>query len=725
MFLILKVILIILLNKTYAYITKDSEIILLPARNLTSAKKIPLTLNVFGKQIQLNLRRNDQIAPASKVWKHNVKKYGNITEKLSQLNAPGSCYYFHEDHISIAVINFCQKHGLEGVVFLENTTLDISPLQNNLASSSLIGDSCVETETNVSFGKPHLIKQHVFRKHLSDSDLFHVNNRKPRQRRSQDTPIQNLNLELAIFLDKAAFNNLLLAEDRDPARMRDILVAYVKGLEAVFQHPSLGVSFNILLKYMEIMKHQPIDMPHHEGYVYDLLNSFCKYAYKLQDGTKYHWDVALYLTGFDLTGEINLTYQGRTQFTSAGSRTSLIRGWPRAKNGVCIDGKSCAVVEFGVRSQNKNIPTSGFSSIYAAAEEIGRLLGMVNDGIMGNECEREGYIMSFKWDSEQFAKTNWSECSREVVTNLALQQTKQCLLDGQPENITYQYRYIESSEHITSTTYEIDNYDDIKKKWSAKKQCELFLHDKRANLVISDNLCRFLQCEAPDQGITNIYDYLNHKYIFYHSNFFAGPALEGTHCAPHRECRYGTCSLVEPSKYLYYSEDGSWSEWNVEPCAKNCLEKSKGTMVARRTCSNKNNKPAYCAGSSYDVKLCDASSLCSEKPRLPIEKYIDISCEKARFLAKKGIQAPYDYNRPWLACTIFCRGTRKEDGDDDVITYYSLADKLTNSVERNLPYLPEGTACHTDNETGLQFYCRKHQCLLETSRTVNCRKSIY
>jgi len=40
MFLILNVILIILFNKTYAYITQDSEIILLPAWNPTGTKVV-------------------------------------------------------------------------------------------------------------------------------------------------------------------------------------------------------------------------------------------------------------------------------------------------------------------------------------------------------------------------------------------------------------------------------------------------------------------------------------------------------------------------------------------------------------------------------------------------------------------------------------------------------------------------------------------------------------
>lgn len=132
-----KLILIILLNKTYAYITQEIETILLPTSNLTSAKEvrefycivfiaqcfkcysrviksffklssnlqISLTLKAFGKQIQLKLRKSDPIVSSTfKAWKRDA------TGELSQLNALTLCYYLHKDHISTAIINFCQEH---------------------------------------------------------------------------------------------------------------------------------------------------------------------------------------------------------------------------------------------------------------------------------------------------------------------------------------------------------------------------------------------------------------------------------------------------------------------------------------------------------------------------------------------------------------------------------------------------------------------------------------
>jgi len=78
---------------------------------LSTDLQIPLTLHVFGKKIQLNLRRNDHVAlTASKLWKYNVK---SIKEKLLfELKASDSCIYFHENNASSAVISMCQENVL-------------------------------------------------------------------------------------------------------------------------------------------------------------------------------------------------------------------------------------------------------------------------------------------------------------------------------------------------------------------------------------------------------------------------------------------------------------------------------------------------------------------------------------------------------------------------------------------------------------------------------------
>nr|XP_012230667.1 PREDICTED: uncharacterized protein LOC105676986 [Linepithema humile] len=200
MFFILKLVLITLLNETYAYITQDTETILLPAWNPTGAKEISLTLKVFGQLIQLNLHKNDRIVLSEyEVWKYHLK------DKLSQLKASDSCLYIHRDHVSSAIINFCDEYGLEGLVFLKNDNFEIKPLRNDLASLSSLDDIYVQEQINLSFGKPHLIKRSL--QHFANSNLYHFDIFKSKQRFVRNTQ-QKLIVELAVFLDRSATDQI-------------------------------------------------------------------------------------------------------------------------------------------------------------------------------------------------------------------------------------------------------------------------------------------------------------------------------------------------------------------------------------------------------------------------------------------------------------------------------------------------------------------------------------
>lgn len=77
-------------------------------------------------------------------------------------------------------------------------------------------------------------------------------------------------------------------------------------------------------------------------------------------------------------------------------------------------------------------------------------------------------------------------------------------------------------------TYE-SNYDYIKTEWDAKKQCELYTRDKKANIVTQLHMCMFLECEAPG-NISGILEFkhANHQYEYENNNFFARPALDDT-----------------------------------------------------------------------------------------------------------------------------------------------------------------------------------------------------
>ncbi|XP_067204167.1 A disintegrin and metalloproteinase with thrombospondin motifs adt-2-like isoform X4 [Linepithema humile] len=653
MFLILKLVLIFLLNETYAYIEQDIERILFPSWNSTIAKEIPLTLKIFGKQVQLNLCRNNQIVSSKfKAWKRDAK---SITDELiPQLYASDPCHYFHKDHISTAAINFCQEHGWEGHVFLKDETLEIRPLRDDFASLTSIDDHCVKEEINISFGKPHLIKRSL--QLFADSSFRKFDNFKRKQRHAQDTQ-KKLTVKLAVFFDEAAHRTFMPFLDKDEEKLRMMILAYVNNVQAMFHHPSLGVSIDILLVHIEILDKQPSNLPVLDGNSDKLRKTFCKYAKTRNpsdNNDPHHWDIGLYLTRVNIYGTC----------ISVAGRSFL--------GGVCKSNESCAIVEFGVA----NSVTSGFTSSFTAAHEIGHVLEMRHDSLL---CGYDKGIMSPRMG--RVGHMTWSECSRYTAEELWT--TPKCL-----------------GNHTRSKdVYDHSRYHDLPgREWTAKAQCEIFFRDKDANVVSLLDICKSLQCEMPHKNEYN----------------FTGPALEGTHCALGKECRGGECvPVLEPPYIFKYCEDYIWSEWKEGTCQSSCTQASKGVKVRRRSCKHGNNITASCEGPYYDVVLCDDSLLCTEE-RKKIELNVEKKCMKLNFFAimynldlmfefdvESKWRVLHDVEKPWKACTIHCR-----------LENSSLYAPRLEIIDFNIdPYFPDGTLCH--KEDGENYYCRQHYCLPE------------
>ncbi|XP_047368387.1 A disintegrin and metalloproteinase with thrombospondin motifs 2-like isoform X2 [Vespa velutina] len=637
MIFILNIILIIFVIQTSdGNDTQDVEIVMLPLWNTENFIEVPLAFKVFGQLIELRLRKNTKIiAPEFQVWTHNEE---NVLQELSHLNKPTPCHYLHIDGISSAAISLCQEHGIHGLIFLENSTLEITPmgdLNPLFFDYHFIGE---RSEAPLKDRVLHIVKRayappitqdYYIRKNLQ-YEYYNLNVSKTNQilekfERRQTN--EDLTLELAIFLDETGYNTFAPFFDKDDEKIRDMLLAYINGIQALYHQSSLGKQIDISLVRMDIMHKQPSDLPNFGGERGSLLDSFCNYA-KLHnpsdDKHPNHWDLGLYVSGLDFYA------------IEDGIKNTATMGLATV-GGTCIDQYSCVIVELGVTNRfGKPYPSAGFTSVYIAAHEIGHNLGMHHDSI-GNSCPRDGYIMSPSRGVQ--GETIWSECSREVVR--ALSRNKPCLLDKPT---------LDEDKSLDHRRF----LDLPGKEWNAKKQCEILLLDKDATVATLHQVCQALQCKSP------------HRSGYY----FAGPALDGTDCAPGRECRAGEClpafQIAPGPGGGAFIREGGWSDWKVGPCSSGCLQRSKGARQRHRSCDNPLpiNTEAGCEGWHYDVQLCKDDRLCKKK-RKTITEFATIRCIE------------------------FSEILSELDGRD-------------------------GTWCH--EEGGQNYFCRQHHCLPEDFR---------
>ncbi|KAJ6646995.1 A disintegrin and metalloproteinase with thrombospondin motifs adt-2 [Pseudolycoriella hygida] len=487
--------------------------------------------------------------------------------------------------------------------------------------------------------------------------------RQPRKRK-RATKERKTTVEIAVFFDAAAYRIFAPHFDYDNNKLRDMILAYINGVQSLYHHPSLGIPIDLTIVYIEIMKTQPNELPHYYGERSSLLDSFCEYQKNINpkgDENPNHWDMGLYISGLDFFAYEN----GRQSTVTMGLATV---------GGVCIDQYSCVIAEFGTTNIfGKPYPSAGFTSVYIMAHEIGHNLGMHHDS-SGNSCPSEGYVMSPSRGTQ--GETSWSTCSAEVVSNLNYEYD--CLNDKPP------------SVPIDFNSWKYEGYPG--QVFTAKKQCELLLIDKDA--VVSQTggyyqLCENLHCRTP------------HRSGYY----FAGPALEGTDCGKEKWCEGGTCvkkrPFVKPIEYV----KGGWSSWMNGTCKSECLIDGQGYQRRERKCNNPKpiNTDEGCPGPAFSAGLCS-----DEEVERSVIDFASLKCKEFSERLPDldpdgfGLQAPHEASRLWMGCAIFCK--RRNSG-----AYYSPRFDLNDlGVD---PYFPDGTWCHTDGSQN--YYCVQHHCLPE------------
>lgn len=205
---------------------------------------------------------------------------------------------------------------------MKDQTLEIQPLNARLKYLLGLREPLTEgNEQNGIFKIPHIIKrstndhlnfendfvrQNVVDENFNENFVEEENyenyenrdNQEMYKRQAQSYPM----VELAVFFDEAAYKIFAPYFNHNEEKLRNMVLSYINGVQALFHHHSLGNKIDVTIVYLEMMQRQSYNMNHAYGERGDLLDNFCAYQKSINpgdDSDPKHWDMAVYVSGLD------------------------------------------------------------------------------------------------------------------------------------------------------------------------------------------------------------------------------------------------------------------------------------------------------------------------------------------------------------------------------------------------------------------------------------------
>ncbi|XP_060792363.1 A disintegrin and metalloproteinase with thrombospondin motifs 2 isoform X2 [Neoarius graeffei] len=561
-------------------------------------------VTVFGQEFHMLLRRNSRLVAPGATLEWHEEDNRTWTEPL----LPSKCLYVgHVTNVPDTSVAISNCDGLAGMIRTGQEEFFIEPLERG-------GDMTGEEEGGS--GRHHILyrSSDIKKPAISHADYFHPRGL-PSRRDHMGLPFTGSVLGGLAGVD--AISKGLKPKVNGSRRVRrQSYQDEIFNIEVLLGVDCSVVQFHgqehiqkYLLTLMNIVNeiYQDASLGAHINVVLvrimmlcsaKSLENVCRWAFLQQkedeNDAEYH-DHAIFLT--------------RQEFGPTG-----MQGYAPV-TGMCHPVRSCTLNH-----------EDGFSSAFVVAHETGHVLGMEHDG-QGNECGDEvpmGSIMA-PLVQAAFHRFHWSRCSQQELSKYL--NTYDCLRDdpfdhewpslpqlpGLHYSMNEQCRFDFGMGYMMCTAY--STYDPCKQLWCSHPENPFFCKTKK------------------------------------------GPPIDGTKCAPGKNCFKGHCIKLTSD---ILRQDGQWGQWTkFGSCSRTC---GGGVRFRTRQCDNPipANGGRTCYGNNYEFQLCNNDE-CDKDLSDFREEQCKLWDPRLEHQGTKHHWLPYEHPDPEEQCNLYCQS--KETGD--------------------------------------------------------------
>ncbi|KAJ8393068.1 hypothetical protein AAFF_G00067510 [Aldrovandia affinis] len=522
-----------------------------PPRSGDHGDRLFLMLPAFGTELYLNLRRDSGFLSEGSVIEERDERG---TARLTHITDDRRCFYTGTvlNHTnSFASLSTCGG-GLTGLVRTADLSVFVEPLAGGHGSFS---------------GVEHrVVRQRPRPKSVSSASEWRPTSCQPvtagRRRReapgasgdqSNAVPLSaDFTLETAIVLDAD------VVQFHGAQAAQRFILTVMNMVHNMFQHESLGVSLNVRLSKLLLLRNRPVRLKvEHHGE--RSLHSFCRWQ-------RQEFGAAHYLGNKQVPGGWNSLPAVDVAVLITRTDFCVHKDEPCDTVGIAYLGGTCSS-----RRRCVLVEDNGLNLPFTIAHELGHSLGIRHDDDHAS-CSSHAHMMSGEWvKGRNPSNLSWSSCSRDDLEKFLRSGASACLL----QTALHGHGDAPLSSKLPGMQY------------SADEQCQILFGSNASFCKDMEHLmCTGLWClvERNASCQTNL-----------------DPPLDGTDCDTDKWCRAGLCVRKAP---LPQHADGDWGLWGSwSSCSRTC---GTGARFRQRKCDNPPPGPRgrRCQGGTVEQRVC-------------------------------------------------------------------------------------------------------------------------